>query len=283
MNIQNQPYKFYVNPSPKTVDELVMSRSKVESWIDGPVKCTPEIFNLTGSFIFSRDRMKQNQFNQNNFMVPMTSANEGALERVVIGDIPQFKFFNYLALTVPLKTLQDVFDELVDIKKGDLSGNKEYDFELKYSHIFLRDRIEYIREVIALSLELSPKLVVVIDRNHEQLLSESWENGPVEGAKKNRKSLGARFDTDSIDIKDASEYIEKLVLIDFLYDNPITHYFIKFKKFPYPLKGGMAITYLKEHENLMIVWYYYYDQMKAKLAQGGQDNASKQIIKPGVD
>ena len=81
----DQPYKFFINPSPTDLNDLLMSRRRIESWIDGPIKCTPEIFSMEGSFIFSRDAINQLQFNQNNFFVPYLCSTQGYLESVVAG------------------------------------------------------------------------------------------------------------------------------------------------------------------------------------------------------
>ena len=265
MNMPNQPYKFFVSPLPDGVADLVMNRQKVEYWIDGPVKCTPEIFKLSSNFIFSRDRILDTQFNQNNFFVPFVSANEGFTDSVVVGGIPHFKLLDFLARTVPITTLKDAFHDNLSQRRGELGGGHEFDFELKYSDTFLPLPIKYFAEVIRQSLVITPRVLALVDKNHLDFLSAEWEK-PIKGDVKLKvQSLGSMFDLAVSDIKEISTYIEKLVYVDFLYDNPITHYFVKFKKFPYELKGSIGAKYLRETDNMLILWYYYYDRLQKQV------------------
>lgn len=264
----NQPYKFYVNPSPSGLQDISMSREKVESWVDGPVKCTPEIFSLQSNFIFSRDRINEVQFNQNNFFVPFTSANEGFLSNVVVGGIPQFQYYNYLAITHSLSDLRAAFDDMLEVKRGNLTGDSEYDFEIKNHQMFLPKKVRYTNEVIKQVLLAQNRALVLVDKNHLDFLAEDWaDNVLVEKNTGGTKveNLSKFYSMDEARISDSAEYIEKLVLVDYLYDNPITHYFVKFQKFPYKLNGSGSTLLLKDPEALMILWYYFYDKQLEKV------------------
>jgi len=262
----NQPYKFFVSPSPTSISDIIMNKQKVEYWIDGPVKCTPEIFNLSSNFIFARDRIKDTQFNQNNFFIPFVSANEGHVPSVVVGDIPQFKFYEHLAKTTPLQVLKDAFQDFLTHGAGKIRGDREFDFEQKYHSAFLPSRMKYMAEVIRQSLLFTDKTLVVMDRNHIDFLADEWKVGAkIEKNKIVPQDLSKFYEFEpGKESNEVSAFIERLVYVDFLYDNPITHYFIKFKKFPYQLKGSVTAQYLKDTENLLILWYYYYDKLQKK-------------------
>ena len=80
-----------------------------------------------------------------------------------------------------------------------------------------------------------------------------------------------------MNISNITNYFEKLVIVDFLYGNPITHYFIKFKRFPYELKGSESLKILKDTDTMMIVWYFYYDKLQKIVKERLRDaeNSSK--------
>ena len=270
MTVVNQPYKFFVNPSPQTVADVTMNRQKIDYWIDGPIKCTPEIFSLSSNFIFSRDRITDSQFNQNNFLVPFMSANEGFLSSVVVGDIPQFKYYFRLCSRATLSELEQAFEDLVDARCGLLRGDREFDFEIKMHQTFLPDKINYLTEVVKQSLAANKRVIGVVDVNHLDFLAENWaESVQVnkETGKTRVRDLREFYEPENEDIENITEFIEKLVYVDFLYSNPITHYFIKFKKFPYELRGDFSARLLRDPESLMILWYFYYDKLQDKMAQ----------------
>lgn len=276
MTVTNQPYKFFVNPSPQTVADVTMNRQKIDYWIDGPIKCTPEIFSLSSNFIFSRDRIIDRQFNQNNFLVPFVSASEGFLSSVVVGDMPQFKHYFRLCCKATLDQLRAAFEDLVDARRSALRGDREFDFELKMHETFLPDKVAYLTEILKQSLQANKRVLGVVDVNHLDFLVESWAE-TVEVNKDTGKSrvrdLREFYEPESLDIENITEFVEKLVYVDFLYNNPITHYFIKFKKFPYELRGDFSAKLLRDPESLMILWYYHYDKLVARVAKSGRQQA----------
>lgn len=278
MTLSNQPYKFFVNPAPRTVADITMNKQKIEYWIDGPVKCTPEIFSLGSNFIFTRDRMNETQFNQNNFFVPYVAANEGFVSSVVAGDIPQFKFMYRLSRTASLKQLQDAFEDVIAVRgRKNPLGDREFDFELKLNKLFLPLKVAYTTEVIKQSLQATKRVVGVVDVNHLDFLAEEWADkvavNKVTG-KAQIRDLREFYETPDLELPDAATFIEKLVHVDFLYDNPITHYFIKFKKFPFELRGDLSARMLRDPESLMIVWYFYYDKLRKRLDDLGDEQQS---------
>lgn len=278
MSLNNQPYKFFVNPAPRTVADLTMNRQKVEYWIDGPIKCTPEIFSLGSNFIFTRDRINDQQFNQNNFFVPYLAANEGFVTTVVAGDIPLFKYMYRISRTATLKQLQEAFEDLVASRSHkDPLGDREFDFEVKLSKLFLPMKIAYTTEVIKQSVQAAKRVVGVVDVNHLEFLADAWAEKVAvnkESGKPNVVDLREYYEISNLEIPDAATFIEKLVHVDFLYDNPITHYFIKFKKFPFELKGDLSARLLRDPESLMLVWYFYYDKLRKRLDEAGESTTA---------
>lgn len=270
MTTSNQPYRFFVDPAPNRVSDLAMDRQKVDHWIDGPVKCTPEVFHLAGSFIFSRDRVDEQQFNQNAFLVPFMCSHEGGLETVVVGGIPQFLHLECLAHRISLQDLRQAFDDSLATRGGRLEGDSEYDFELKHHELFLPKKIGFTNEVIKQTLLSARKALVVVDKNHLDFLAEDWQKN-IEIDEKSGKTpvhdLSSFYSAKNPAIKDLAEHIEKLVLLDFLYDSPITHYFVKFKRFPFRLTGTASAAMLKDPETLMVIWYYFRDKQNAKIKQ----------------
>ena len=288
MTAANQPYRFFVSPAPNLVSELAMDRQKVEHWVDGPVKCTPEVFHLAGSFIFSRDRIDERQYNQNSFLVPFMCSQEGSLETVVVGGIPQFLHLECLAHRLSLSDLRQAFDDSLVTRRGHLEGDSEYDFELKHHSLFLPNKIGYTNEVIKQTLLSAKKALVVVDKNHLDFLAEDWQNNvevEEQTGKTRVQDLSRFYRSSNMTVTDLAEHVEKLVLLDYLYDSPITHYFVKFKRFPFRLEGSAAAAMLKDPETLMVVWYYFRDKQQAKVRQvqrastSGQQQAVEEALK----
>ncbi len=264
-----------------------MDKQKVDHWVDGPLKCTPEVFNLAGSFIFSRDHIDERQFNQNTFLVPFMCAHEGSLETVVVGGIPLFLHLECLAHRLSLDDLRQAFDDSLLTRGGRLQGDSEYDFELKHNKLFLPNKIRYTNEVIKQTLLSSRKALVVVDKNHLDFLTEDWEQN-VEVDEKSGKTpvhdLSRFYRPKKTAIKDVAVHIEKLVLLDFLFDSPITHYFVKFKRFPYQLTGSSATVMFKDPETLMVIWYYFRDKQneKVKQVQRTKESSETRIVEEAL-
>lgn len=315
----SQPYKFFVNPNPLSIDDITMNKQRIEMWIDGPVKCTPEVFHINGSFIFSRDHIKQNQFNQNNFLIPFMSGNEGFIQTLVTAELPLFKFINMMAHTLTTDDVRKAFNDWLESaaaaspngKPEDLiGGDKEFDFEYVNHKQFIKPKCSYYSEVLkqALVPNLNAeegqqrRVLALVDKNMIEFLSEHWERHVRIHKRENKQVMtinklssfyevatqtGAQdpkpTDTDPESFKKklledllkppeqskvtGTEYFEKLVMLDFMYSNPITHYFIKFKRFPYPLEGVSDMRFLRDIDNMLVVWYYHFDKCQKEVVE----------------
>lgn len=319
LSTNSQPYKFFVNPSPQSIDDLTMNKQRIEMWIDGPVKCTPEVFHINGSFIFSRDHIKQNQFNQNNFLIPFLSGNEGFVNNLVVADFPQFKLMNLLAHRMTVQQVRQAFDDWIESATSGsptgrpediIGGDKEFDFEFRNFEHFIKPKCAYFSELLKQSLipslnvekPLKQRVLALVDKNMLEFLSEHWEQTVRLDRKDQKKVVTVNnlstfyerspekarsdesYDTNLFEkktgedldevlndsanrIDEGSEYFDKLVMLDFMYANPITHYFIKFKRFPYPLQGSSSARYLRDIDNMLVVWYYFYDKYQKQVHQ----------------
>ena len=135
-------------------------------------------------------------------------------------------------------------------------------------------QVQFTVEVLKQAMNSFKHVLLLADKNHLDFIAEEW-SASVEVDQKTGKAVTGSL-KDIYEVSDSStsnitNYFEKLVLVDFLYGNPITHYFIKFKRFPYQLKGSESLKIMQDTDTLMIVWYFYYDKLQKTVKERLRD------------
>ena len=122
---------------------------------------------------------------------------------------------------------------MLDGRSGQLGNDKEYDFELKHNQMFMPKQVKYTVEVLKQAMNSFKHVLLLADKNHLDFIAEEW-SASVEIDEKTGKAVTGAFkdiyESKELNISNITNYFEKLVIVDFLYGNPITHYFIKFKR-----------------------------------------------------
>ena len=49
------PYRFFVNPDPKNLAEVIMSPQKCNNWLNTTIAASEDVFDVSNNFIFMRD------------------------------------------------------------------------------------------------------------------------------------------------------------------------------------------------------------------------------------
>lgn len=249
---ENIPYKFYISSEPSNISELLFSKERAEMWLNGTIKNSSDIFSLTGNFIFTRDSTTESQFNQNNFLSPFNYVSQSSNDPfLIVGGYPILRLIEKVSNELELSQVQEIFEDFIESLDPSAPGQKEMDFEVRHSEVCIRPQTDYLAQIVRQTAEIANNTLVIIPKNYQDELHHSWRRMPEEII-----PLNTYLEyTNNAEYEGFTDYVEKIAILDILYDRFISNYFINNNRFPLKPKGKDSFIFLSSINDFMLIWH----------------------------
>lgn len=105
---------------------------------------------------------------------------------------------------------------------------------MRKPEILIKPQAQYLTEIIKQTSEVSKTTLVLVENHFSDAIRHEWKR-----IKKDLIPLNMFIDTnpEMVSKEGPTQMIEKLTILDLMYDRQLTNYFIKLRRFPYMLKG----------------------------------------------
>ena len=251
-----------VNPNPSNLADLVIESNKLQFFLDGALLNTPEEFELGSIFLYSNNR-KNSKIEIDCMLSTFLYShnNSGKPIPIIINDIPLLKYRENIVWNISLKDLQDLFKSYLDSIQKNV--DKNFDPCLLMPEIFIKPKIDYITEIIKQSCFIGKKNLALVDVNCVEFVADCWKNNwkldeiinlqaLLHGLNTKKKESALSF----------SDYIEKHVILDIMFDRFVNENFVQFKSFPFT--GENTIGQEVHFNNVFMIWKHFYRRYCSK-------------------
>lgn len=227
--------------------------------MDGSFIKTPEEFELGSVFLYSKNK-KTFKLEVDCFLTSLLFSynNKDKIIPIILNDFPLLQYRERIVWNIELKDLKELFNSYIESIQ---EKNIYFDPCLLKPDIFIEPKITYLTEIIKQSCFMGKKIIAIVDINCAELIADIWKSesnlDEIINLQKilktsNKKKMSMSF----------SDYIEKHVMLDIMFDNFVQENFIAYKNFPFDAEGTLG----KEihMNNLFMIWNHFHRKYKLK-------------------
>ena len=252
--------KFLLNTNPMYLSDIIFDQTKIKFLVEGSFMNTPEMFDVTSTFVYSQDGKLTQRPNHkiDTFLTPFLYAynNPNKGYSLNVNDVPELLFRDYVVRNASKIELLDLVTSHFDSK----DDGRTFDVSLSRPELFLKPRVSYITEVLRQSCYISQTTVAIVDRNMVEAIEDEWKTLGRDMVKLQEclVPLSVKKETDL----SFSEYVEKQVLLDTIKDEFLHQNFIKHQIWPYHVPD--TIGYNSTRNTVFVMWDYFYSKYISK-------------------
>ncbi|CAD8046897.1 unnamed protein product [Paramecium sonneborni] len=226
---------FLINPSPMSLSDIHLHQNKIK-WIfeNNLSKNSQFIINPTNISEITKSIFNNKIEIIDILKTPFLFSYHHSTP-IIINGYPELNYRYYLADNCQLTNLKDLLKEK---RLARQQKRRNFDPFLLSPDLFILPKIKFMVEIIKTSLTSYSNGIIITESNKINQIEEEWE-----------KSSHQNISTDLRDciyplqpIKEADEFIKKLIILDELISPYIYNNFVQYNSFPYQFDAAFKIS-----------------------------------------
>jgi hypothetical protein len=251
---KNEAYDFLINPSPKILNDIILTSRKMEKIFSTTFNFAADI-KSSSKIIFSEqcpmNISSQKKMFADALLTPMIYSHgtrENNFCPIIISDYPKIKLLEDIASRIKMNDLKKIFkNHLQEIEKN----NFLYSHELALPEVFLKNRLQYSAEVLRQACYSGKKIVKVMNYEYVEPFVEEWKNIGEKIKPLNKFYFENNEDIIFID------FIEKLAMLDVLYGGFFQNNFFSLNSCPIMCRDTTMFS--TGWDSVFELWTHYYN------------------------
>lgn len=173
-------YKFYVNPQPTSVYDILLNNESLNSLVSGGILNSQDKFELGSLFVYTPNHISK-QFEVDTFLTPFIYLyNNPHLNcNLVVNDYPYLKYRENVNKMIKIAELKEIYATFRQVLEE--QGTKTlFDPLLLKPELFIHPKVAYITESIRNASYTSKKVLAIVDRHMTEEIESYWRSMSTE-------------------------------------------------------------------------------------------------------